>query len=106
MHECEDVIGEARGVGVMFFDSQVGLMVKQAVEDIRGVAYPDVDDLGAERRVLIRDVGIEELAGLGSVFGIDMTGALALPPVLNRCPSEDDVVPSPQFSAKGWRTEH
>ena len=38
MHEGEDVIGEARGVGVMLFNSQVGLMVKQAVEDVRGVS--------------------------------------------------------------------
>lgn len=45
VHEGEDVIREARRVGVVLFDSQVGFMVKQTVENIGGVAYSDVDDL-------------------------------------------------------------
>ena len=103
MHEGEDVIREACGVGIVLFDPPVGFMVKQTVEDIGGVAYSDVDDLGTEGRVLIRDVGIEELAGFGTVIGIDVAGALGFAPALNRCPSDEDVVPSPQFSAKGRR---
>jgi hypothetical protein len=53
-------------------------MVKQPIEDVGGVAYPDVDDLGAERRVLIRDVGIEELAWVDSILGMDVAGAFGL----------------------------
>lgn len=33
MHESEDVIREAGGVSVMLLDPQVGLMVKQPIED-------------------------------------------------------------------------
>ena len=53
VHEGEDVIGEAGGIGVVLLDPQVRLMVEQAVEHIGGIAYTDVDDLGAEGRVLI-----------------------------------------------------
>ena len=53
MHEGEDMVGEAGRVGVMLLDPQVGFMVKQSVEDVGGVSHADVDDFGAERRVLI-----------------------------------------------------
>lgn len=36
-------------------------------------------------------------------FGLTWPAASAHPPALNRCPSDDDVVPSPQFPAKGCR---
>jgi hypothetical protein len=74
MHEGEDVIGKARCVCVMLFDPQIGFMVKQPVKDIGGVTDTDVDDFGAERRVLIRDVSIEELAWFSPILGIDMAG--------------------------------
>ena len=76
MHKGEDVIGEARGIRVVLLDPQIRFMVQQPVEDIGGVSYTNVDDLGAEGRVLIRNVGIEEFAGFGPVLGIDVTGAL------------------------------
>lgn len=47
-------------------------MVKQSVKDLGGVSHANVDDLGTERRVLVRDVGIEQLARFGPVLGIDM----------------------------------
>jgi hypothetical protein len=78
VHEGEDVIGEARGIRVVFLDPQIRFMMQQSVEDVGGVPYTDIDDLGAEGRVLIRDVGIEELAGFGSILGIDVAGALGL----------------------------
>ena len=86
MHEGEDVISEARRIGVVLFDPQIRFMVKQAVEDIGGVAYPDVDDFGAEGRVLIRDVGVEEFARFGSILGIDVAGALGLASGLESLP--------------------
>ncbi len=42
MHEGEDVVREAGGVGVMFLDPQVRFMVKQPVEDIGGVAHANI----------------------------------------------------------------
>lgn len=86
MHEGEDVIGEARRIGVVLLDPQIRLMVKQTVEDIGGVPHPDVDDLGTEGRILIRDVGIEELAGLGSILGIDVACALGFSSGLESLP--------------------
>ena len=53
VHQGEDVIGEARRVGVVLLDAQVGFVVQQAVEHVGRVAHPDVHDLGVERRVLV-----------------------------------------------------
>jgi cellobiose-specific phosphotransferase system component IIB len=50
MHESKDVVGEARGVGAVLLDPQIGFMVKQSVKDVGGVAHTDVDDFGTERR--------------------------------------------------------
>ena len=86
MHEGEDVIGEASGIRVVLLDPQVGFMVQQAVEHVGGVSHTDVDDLGAEGRVLVRDVGIEELAGFGSVLWVDVAGALGLASGLEALP--------------------
>ncbi len=38
MHEGKDMIGEARRVGVVLLDAQVGLVVQQAVEHVGRVA--------------------------------------------------------------------
>gem|GEM_PF-4351258 len=78
MHQREDVIGEARRVGVVFLDAQVGFVVKQAVEHIGRVAHADIDDLGVERRVLVRDVGVERPSWAAAVFRVDVAGALGL----------------------------
>ncbi len=86
VHEGEDVIGEARGIGVVLLDPQFGFMVQQTIENIGGIAYPDVDDLGTKRRILIRDVGVEELAGFSAVFGIDVAGALGFAASLESLP--------------------
>jgi hypothetical protein len=44
--ERKDVIGKAGSVGVVFLDPQVGLMVEQAVENMRGVAGGVLPALG------------------------------------------------------------
>lgn len=61
MHQGKDVIGEAGRVGVVLLDPQVGLVVQQAVEHIGGIADADIHHAGAERRVLVGDMGIEGL---------------------------------------------
>ncbi len=55
VHQGEDVIGEARRVGVMLLDPQVGLVVQQAVEHVGRIAHADVHDLGVKWRVLVRN---------------------------------------------------
>ena len=52
MTESEDVIGEAGGVGVVFFDPQFGLVIEQAIEHMRRIANGGVDDLGMEGCVI------------------------------------------------------
>ena len=103
MHESEDMVREAGGVGVMLLDPQVGFMMQQPIENVGGVSHADVHDLGTEGRVLVRDMGVEELPRFGAYLGLMWPVLSALPPARKRCPSEDDVVPSPQCSAKGCR---
>ena len=57
------VIGGAGSVGVVLLDSQVGLVVKQPVENVRRIPNGGIDDLGMERGVLIGDVSVEGDAG-------------------------------------------
>ena len=52
------MIGEARRVGVVLLDPQIGLVIQKAIKHVSRVEHTDVDYLGAERRILIRDVGV------------------------------------------------
>ncbi len=97
------MIGEARRVGVMLLDPQVGLVVQQAVEHVGRIAHADVHDLGVKWRVLVRNVGVERPPWAAPVFRVDVAGALGLAAGAEVLPSDDEVVPSPQCSAKGWR---
>jgi hypothetical protein len=77
MAERKDMIGEACGVGVVLLDSQIGLMVEQTVENVRGVAGIRGDHLGIKGRVLVGDVGIKEHTWLISIAQIDLSGLLS-----------------------------
>ncbi len=76
VHQGEDVIGEAGRVGVVLLNPQVGLVVQQAVEHIGGIADADIHHAGAQRRVLVGDMGIER-PWLATVLRVDVPGALA-----------------------------
>ena len=76
VHQGEDMIGEARRIGVVLLNAQVGLVVQQAIEHIGRVAQADVDYLGAEGRVLVRDMGIERPPRTASIFRVDVPGTL------------------------------
>ena len=75
VHQGEDVIGEAGRVGVVLLDPQVGLVVQQAVEHIGGIAHADIHHAGAERRVLVGDMGVEQPSRLTAVLRVDVSGA-------------------------------
>ena len=79
MTEGKDVIGEAGSVGVVLLDPQIGLMVKQAVENVRGVSGIRGDHLRIEGRVLVGDVGVKEHAQLIAITEIDLPGLLTTP---------------------------
>jgi hypothetical protein len=78
-------------------------MVKQAVENMRGVAGIRGDHLRIEGRVLVGDVGVKEHARLIAITEIDLPGLLTTPAGAETLPSDDDVVPSPQRSENGCR---
>ena len=78
MHQRKNVIGEARRVGVVLLDAQVGFVVQQAVEHVGRVAHADIHHLGVERRVLVGDVGVERPPWAAAVFWVDVAGTLGL----------------------------
>jgi len=80
VHQGEDMIGEARRVGVAFLDAQVGLVVQQAVEYIGRVAHADINHLGVERRVLVGYMGVEGSPRAAAIFRVDVAGTLGLAP--------------------------
>ena len=78
VHQCEHVIGEARRVGVVLLDTQVGFILQQTVEHLGRVAHADVHHLGVEWRILVGDMGVERPPWAAAVFRIDVAGALGL----------------------------
>ena len=70
MAKAEDMFGRAARIGVVLFDSKRHLMVKKAIKNMERLARIGRNDFGVERRVAVRDVGIELDAGLRTVTGI------------------------------------
>jgi hypothetical protein len=86
MAERKNVIGESGGVGIVFFNLQFRFVVEQTIEYIRGISCGRIDELGLERGVLVRNVGIEGHPRIIAVTRIDLSvrgavtaGAKALP---------------------------
>lgn len=86
VHQREDVIGEAGRVGVVLLDAQVRLVVQQPVEHVGRAGHADVHHLGVERRVLIGDVGVEQLSRFAAVLRVDVPGAFGLAARLETLP--------------------
>jgi hypothetical protein len=61
----------------VLLDTQVGLVVQQAVEHIGRVAHTDIDHLGVERRVLVGDVGVERPSWAAAVLRVDVPGVVS-----------------------------
>jgi hypothetical protein len=77
MHQGKHMIREARRIGVVLLDAQVGFVVQETIEHISRIAHADIDHLRAERRVLVGDMGVEQPARVRSVLRVDVAGALA-----------------------------
>lgn len=71
-------------------------MIQQPVQDTGRVAVPDVDDFAADERIFLRDVGVDLPSGSNPYFKCTCPVESVWLPALNRCPSEGEVVPSPQ----------
>ena len=61
------MVRESCGVGVVFFNLEIRLVVEQSIEYVRGVSYGRVDHLGVKRRLLVGYVGVEEHSRFGAV---------------------------------------
>jgi hypothetical protein len=67
MAEGENMIGEPGGICIVFFDTQLGLVIKEPVKNVCCIAYGRVDYLGVKRRVLVGKMGVEEHSGFRAV---------------------------------------
>ncbi len=76
------MVGEAHRVGVMLLDPQVRLVIQQAVEHVGRIADADIDHPGAERRVLVGNMGVESSPWLRTVLRVDMARAYLAKPRL------------------------
>jgi len=104
MHQRKYMVGKTGRISVMFFYAHIGFVIKQSIQYIGSVTHANVNNLCMERNILVKDVCVELNARFASVFGLLIPPVLAWLPVLNRWPSEEDVVPSPQLAAKGGDT--
>ena len=85
----------------MLGDAQPAAVLEQPVQHVRRLGRGRRDDLGVEGAELVGDVGVERDARLVAVAGVDVAERLARPPARKNCPSELEVVPSPQAPASG-----
>ena len=59
VEESKDEFGVSSGVGGVFEDREVGLVVEDLIEDVGGISHGRGDDLGAILGVLVRGPGVE-----------------------------------------------
>lgn len=95
--QLEDVIDRSSGVGYVFADDQLAFMIEHTVEDMSGLAGICGDDLGAERREPVSDVGVEQHTGVSAVAGLPLTAGAEKLPVRGRC-----VARSPYLDERMW----
>ena len=75
--ESEDVVCRTRGIGRVFFDPQIGPILKQTVEDVGRVANYGVDDFGMGRHVLLGDMRLEVDSWPIAILRIQLAGCFA-----------------------------
>ena len=66
----EDMVGIAAAIGVVPSRRDLALMVEQRVEHVQRLARRRRDQLGVERRVAVREVGVDLEAGSLAVVGV------------------------------------
>ena len=73
MAETEHMVCRAGGVGVVFGDTQVGLvrLVMQSVENVWRLAHRRGNHSGVERALSAGHMGVEDNARIDAVPGID-----------------------------------
>jgi hypothetical protein len=71
MAETEHTIVGAAGIGVVLLDFKRGAVVHQPIEHMRRLPGRRRNHSAAVRAVLVRQVRVEQHAGIGAVFRID-----------------------------------
>ncbi|KTW02135.1 hypothetical protein NS258_18485 [Sphingomonas sanguinis] len=93
------MIGDAASIGMVALDREVGTVMEQAIEDMHRLTGSGRDDSGMERRVAVRDMGVEGDGGIAALVRVDCARRSSG----KFCPSELEAVPLPNFSATGIR---
>ena len=73
------MVSESSSVGIVFLDSEIRFVIKQAVEHVCCVAHIGVNDLDMKWGETIRDMGVKKHARLGPVSKVDLARLLAHP---------------------------
>src|SRR5215831_20112506 len=56
---CKVQFDIAMGIGIVFLRVEIGLMIEQAIQDIRGIPFCALDRHGIERRVVVSNKRVE-----------------------------------------------
>ena len=70
------MIGDAAGIRAVYPEIERAVVMQQTIEYVPGFAGSGGDHRDVERRVAIRDVGIELDGGIAAVVGVDFTSRL------------------------------
>ncbi len=78
------MIDGARRICIVLANVQRAFVVKQAVQNMRGLTGVGRNDLGVKRRISIGDMRIKLDAGLRAIFGVIVCARLAMPARLEK----------------------
>lgn len=71
------MVGGTAGVGVVLGNGERRAMVEQPIENIRRFVRRRRDDGDMVGTMLVRDIGVEREAGIDTIAGVDLAGAVA-----------------------------
>jgi hypothetical protein len=78
MHKSKQMIGETSRISVVLLDSEIRLMIEQAIQYVSGIAHRGMDRLDVIRRILIGKVTVESYPWFTAIFGVDVADRFAV----------------------------